>query len=418
MNILKNRHFKFQLVTTLFLAFIVIMQIFFIHTTPLSKLYAQELVSGTVQGVVSDRSNGRVISNATIDLLQNNITVFTTTTVDDGSFLIDIPSGVYGLSVSKRGFNQSDTTITLAGTETITENVSLSPIVADNNVDQTTKSSGAQTGSSKTTTSVFGFINGTIIEAATGLSISKAVVSLKKDDKLIVSNVTPDDGAYFLETQPGEYTLTAEKDGFNTKLVDVSISVFNRSELDVALDVEGTVNGTPTPVSSPTTVPGGSPTPTPTVTEVPVDTPTPTPDLFIELCEGGGNPGYMRVEPSVLMMQGNSQASIKITVLNDEFTDDLKSGTDSDNRQRRRKIKRKRARACITDVKVECDRACKRLKLFKNIVTTNKQGAAHMTIRTRDVKINRFAKLKFTAGDLVETVTVIIMASDPDPTLQ
>lgn len=397
-----------------------LIQLFFINSTPLSTVYAQELLPGTIKGIVSDRSTGRVISNASIDLFQNDVSVSGTTTEDDGAYFFSIPSGSYDLVVSKRGFKQSSVTITIAASETLTENISLSPIQTDNNVDQTVKSSGAQTGSSKTTTTVFGFINGTIVEAATGLAISNAIVALNKAGEEIVSGITPDNGVYFLEALPGEYTLSAQKQGFNTKLVDVSISAFDRTELEVPLVVEGAAEDdtpTPPPVTTPTLVPGESPIPTETPVPVVTPSPTATPDLFIELCEGGGNPGFMRVEPSVIMMQANTEASIKIVLLNDDFTDSLKSINDSDNRQRRRhikrKIKRKRARACIADIKVECvKRSCKRLKLFRDTITTNKQGAAYMTIRTRDVKHERIAKLKFTAGDVVETVTVIILPNE------
>lgn len=390
------------------------LQIFFIQTVPMAILYGQELVPGTIKGIVSDRATGRVISNANINLFQNDADVSSVTTGDDGAFIFLIPSGSYDLKAAKRGFREDSTIVTLAGSESITQNFSLSPIQADNNVDQTIKSSGAQTGSSKTTTSAFGFINGAIIESVTGLSVSFAFVSLNKAGEEVVFGVSSDDGAYFLEALPGEYVLAAKKEGFNTKLVDVSISAFGRTNLEVALDVEGGSVGTPTPVTSPTIEPDVSLTPTPTATSVPVETPIPTvtPEPFEDVCEGGGNPGFMRIKPAILSIRANSDASIKITLFKDEFGDDLKNENASDNRFRRRK----RSKACVTDIKVECGSysECRKLKLFRNKITTDKQGVAHMVIRAKDVKRNSLATLKFTAGDLVKTFIVIILANDEE----
>lgn len=350
-------------------------------------VYAQSNELGSVAGVISSRSSGRMLSDAKVELLQNGVSVLSVTTLNDGSYGIEFPVGNYELLVSKRGFKTANSDITISSTETLTENIALTPIQAESSVDQTIKTSGAQTGSTKTTNSIFGFVNGEVKEAATGFSVLEALVSLSKAGNTIVSELTPEDGVYFFEVRPGKYVLSAEKEGFDKKSIEVSLSAFDRTVQDIALDVEG--------------FPGEeTPTPTPTFTLTPTVTPDVTPTPFLGVgCEGGGVPGFMRVDHRIIYMVAGSRRTIKIRV--------RKEGVGQENIEE--SGFRDRRQWCVTNVNVECisGESCDKIELAREKIVTNRRGKARMVIRANP-DIKGVVKLKLIAGSVERIVTVII----------
>jgi type 1 fimbria pilin len=72
--------------------------------------WAQSASSGTVAGTVTDQSNA-VVPGATVTLTDTTTnTVRTTTTNKDGRYtVVDVPPGIYNVSISKTGFATTKT---------------------------------------------------------------------------------------------------------------------------------------------------------------------------------------------------------------------------------------------------------------------------------------------------------------------
>ncbi|MBI3950691.1 MAG: carboxypeptidase regulatory-like domain-containing protein [Acidobacteria bacterium] len=81
--------------------------------------------TGTVQGSVRNASSGQPISGATISAAGRS-----TTSGGDGTYtLSDVPAGQQPLTASATGFITTQVTVTVMANQTVTQNISLSPIL-------------------------------------------------------------------------------------------------------------------------------------------------------------------------------------------------------------------------------------------------------------------------------------------------
>ncbi len=84
-------------------------------------------VGGTVQGTVRNASNGQPISGATIAVANTNLSTASRT---DGTYALNnVPPGDQTLNASATGFISTQVRVTVVTNQTVTQNISLSPIL-------------------------------------------------------------------------------------------------------------------------------------------------------------------------------------------------------------------------------------------------------------------------------------------------
>lgn len=83
--------------------------------------------TGTISGVVRNASTGAVLPGVTVSVSNTNLT---TKTGNDGSYTIsNVPAGARSLQASLQGFVTTNVNVTVAGGQTVTQNLSLSPVL-------------------------------------------------------------------------------------------------------------------------------------------------------------------------------------------------------------------------------------------------------------------------------------------------
>lgn len=91
---------------------------------------------------------------------------------------------------------------------------------------------------------VLGKVYGTVMDAATGATLSDVKVEAYRDSALIASTMTDASGAYSLEGERGSCQLVLTKDGYNSKTIDTKLSGPLSWELvDVQLTSTGSGTG-------------------------------------------------------------------------------------------------------------------------------------------------------------------------------
>lgn len=116
---------------------------------------------------------------------------------------------------------------------------------------QTEKTSGSQSGTSNATGSFPGFLKGAISDDSSSDKLAGASVILTLSGKTVSNSTTGDDGTYFFQVPPGNYSIDVSKGGFNSKREpNVSINAFETvtrsislSKVAVAVDVGGVGGG-------------------------------------------------------------------------------------------------------------------------------------------------------------------------------
>jgi len=365
----KQNRFKIGIVIFLLVTYTCILTI---DGTLFQSVNAQSPLIGTINGLVTQSTNGREISGARIELKRGDDIISSALSSTDGEFTITAPAGDYDLFVSKMGFKAIMMVISIPANEILTLDLELSPILLGNSVNLSIKSSGAQAGIFKKSKDGFGFLSGVVIGKTTGLPIQDALISLKNEIEGITTDVTDGDGTFFIEALPGVYDLSAEKEGFVEKTDKVLISAFNKTDQGLVLSTDEN-EPTPTPDPSPTSNVG----PTPVITETPLP--------GVTECEGGGVPSRIRISQRLLIMPPKSGRIIRIHVW------------------------KGRRKACVTDVKVNCIRGCEKI-MFEDKVITNKRGFARLGINTLDSRPG-IAVLSITAGKVVRYVRIVIRPS-------
>lgn len=166
---------------------------------------------GVVTGTVVNAADGTAIANAVV----STDTGASTVTDPTGSYALELPSGNYLLTASATGFiPSSQPAEVVAGAPTFV-NFVLQP--------ETTGGSGI----------VFGFVNDPDDEPLTGVTVT--ITGADTGTEFSDSAETNEDGFYQFENlAAGDYTLTYEKEGYQTQTVDISLG---EDELKILEDV-------------------------------------------------------------------------------------------------------------------------------------------------------------------------------------
>ncbi len=241
------------------------------------EVMAQSALPGTIRGIVTDKSTNRPIKDSEVRLTQAGIVIGKLSTSRDGAFFIEAPAGDYNLSASKNGFRDIFSAVTIKSLEFLTNDISLVPVTTSNNGRQTAKSIGAQSGSSKNTLAVFCFLKGAVIDEKLSQNISGAAISLKRGETTLENSVTEDDGEFFFQVDPGDYSLSAEIEGFIKGSETVSLSAFETVTRDLLLK----------------------------------------PDV-LDICEAGGSPIIINTLPGRLVINSGETKFIEIRALKED----------------------------------------------------------------------------------------------------
>ena len=95
-----------------------------------------------------------------------------------------------------------------------------------------------------------GIINGNVTNKSTGAFISGVTISISSGDSEITSVETTDGGLYFIQVPPGDYTLSAKKEGFKDFSVPVNVVASETKTLDIELESVSGMSLTVTPDSA------------------------------------------------------------------------------------------------------------------------------------------------------------------------
>jgi hypothetical protein len=155
---------------------------------------------GTIVGTVTDASTGLPIQGANVTANGDyNVTDA------DGHYMITGDPGDYNITASAAGYYSNSTSETIITEQTITVDFELTPLP--------------------------GVIAGTVTDASTGDPISGANVTANG-----VSVSTGADGSYSIELAPGNYTVTASKDGYeNSSKTNITVITGNTTTVDFEL---------------------------------------------------------------------------------------------------------------------------------------------------------------------------------------
>jgi hypothetical protein len=95
------------------------------HQTVTQDISLVPIQTGAIQGIVRNASNGQPISGATISAAGQSAT-----SVSDGTYtLTNVPAGQQTLTASASGFITTQVMVTVIASQTVTQNVSLSPVL-------------------------------------------------------------------------------------------------------------------------------------------------------------------------------------------------------------------------------------------------------------------------------------------------
>jgi hypothetical protein len=163
-----------------------------LHSAPVTLVVKATPVTGAASGRVTRASDGTGIQDATVSSSSGNAV----TDASGNYILFDLPAGSVVLTASATGFTSLSKTVTITAGQTIAANFALSAV--------------APTGS----------INGRITSALNGAALSGATVSYSR------GSTTSDANGYysFKSVPPGTYAVSAQKSGWITAGVTVSVA--------------------------------------------------------------------------------------------------------------------------------------------------------------------------------------------------
>ncbi|MCL2674222.1 MAG: carboxypeptidase regulatory-like domain-containing protein, partial [Defluviitaleaceae bacterium] len=200
----------------------------------LSPLEENVVTTGIIEGRVISAGIGNVpITGATVTLTQNDETIATATTDEEGFYKIaGLYPGSYVASVTATGYEPQSRTVSIAANETTEEDFELSPL--DENVVTT------------------GIVVGRVLSASGGNApIVGATVTLTQNDETIATATTDADGFYKIAgLYPGSYVASVTVIGYEPQSRMVSIAAnetteenFELSPLDENVVTTGIVEG-------------------------------------------------------------------------------------------------------------------------------------------------------------------------------
>ncbi|MGM7702003.1 carboxypeptidase regulatory-like domain-containing protein [Pseudalkalibacillus sp. Hm43] len=169
---------------------------------------------GTIRGTVTEQATGDPIVGANVNILDlNGQVVATTATNTIGNYFVDrLAPGSYTVSVSKVGFAKSMKGAIVNADDFTIVNVAL----------------GSSTGS------VFGILRDEQGNRLEGLEIGVRLLDNK--GLLLLSTVaSPDSDFSFLNLSPGQYLISISAEGFQSKVVPVTVVGGESKNLDITL---------------------------------------------------------------------------------------------------------------------------------------------------------------------------------------
>lgn len=175
---------------------------------------------GRISGMITNSATGLAISGATVQMLQNNSVVSSTTTDITGTYsLIGLAPGSYTLSVSAALFQAGTAAVTITSSNT-TQNLALQPLP--------------------------GNITGTVISSITSLGLSGATLTFSTGGIQVASTTSGALGAYTVTGLPaGTYSISVNLAGYQAGTGTASITSTNTTNFNISLvPLSGTLSGT------------------------------------------------------------------------------------------------------------------------------------------------------------------------------
>ena len=174
--------------------------------TPTATPTPPTATGGVIVGNVADAVTTAPIAGATISIDPGG---YTTTTGADGSYALPVPAGDYTVTASATGYDSSSQPVTVVDGAATPANFSL----------QSTTTGGNGI--------IFGFVNDEEDDALKGVTVTLDGAEYSE------SFETDEEGYYeFRNLSAGDYTLTYEKDGFQTYTTE-SISLPDDGVLEI-----------------------------------------------------------------------------------------------------------------------------------------------------------------------------------------
>ncbi|MEM2009728.1 MAG: carboxypeptidase regulatory-like domain-containing protein [Thermosphaera sp.] len=153
------------------------------------------LLNGTITGLVLDALSGYPIANATVTVMELNLTVLTD---EDGLYTVKVPPGTYDLLAEAVGYQPLQLSVTVDEAEIVIVNFPLYPLGN-------------------------GTLWGYVYDATTSQPIADAIVYTFVNNTLVY-NTTDSSGYYELSLPSGQYVVRAYKPGYVEKEVTVVIA--------------------------------------------------------------------------------------------------------------------------------------------------------------------------------------------------
>lgn len=174
---------------------------------------------GIVTGIVQDLSSLSLLGGATVDLMQGNTVVATTTTSLVGLYSFSVLPGSYTIRVSKTNYASATVSATVLSNVTATVNITL------------VASPGTATG--------------TVTDAVTASALSGATVQVLTGSTVVASGTSNASGVYSITgVSPGTYTLSISKANYVTSTAPLVISSGLTTTTNVSLQPQsGTASG-------------------------------------------------------------------------------------------------------------------------------------------------------------------------------
>ncbi|MEN3014373.1 MAG: carboxypeptidase regulatory-like domain-containing protein [Endomicrobiia bacterium] len=148
---------------------------------------------GYITGTITTRPGNRPVVGAVIKVLLDSQVVISTTARVDGSYFLEVASGVYNIEVSSGGYmTVYSTGIIVNDNETVTLNFVLERIRT-------------------------GVIEGIVLNNETAQPLKDATVTLKIYNVTVASTTTDENGSYKFICQIGTYIVEASLAGFKTQ---------------------------------------------------------------------------------------------------------------------------------------------------------------------------------------------------------
>lgn len=165
-------------------------------------------LTGSIQGFVKDASSGQMIENCQVSLMPSGKSVITSSS---GSFEFkDLDPGDYTLTFNRTGYNVDSKHVTVVAGDVVKADISLTPIQ-----------------------SRVGNIYGIVKDLDSGQMIENCQITISPTGNSVITTKTGD--YEFKNLEPGDYTLTFSKSGYDDDIKKVSVVAGENTKADMFL---------------------------------------------------------------------------------------------------------------------------------------------------------------------------------------